>query len=406
MNDTVPAVRRDLEFLPVQHEGRQLIVIRDHLGLVKEGRAVELPLYQFMTLLDGTTSVRDIQMTLMRQRGGMLVGTDEVVGILTHLDESFLLDSDGYRRARDQIVNRFTAEKVRPCSHCGNAYPDNPKELGNMLDDILNNQPPIPAPDGKVTALVAPHIDLKVGKKVYASAGQMLRYTTPSRVVILGVGHQMGGHLFSLTEKDFETPFGIIENEKSLVGPLRDAGGDMVAANDFAHRSEHSIEFQVIFLQHVLKGSDFTILPILCGFTPTHLTEYSRKAYLEKTGPFLEEMKKILTEAGHETLLLAGVDFSHIGPKFGHDSPADALKGRSEAHDKNLLQHLSAMNPDHFWEESASVEDQYNVCGFSALACLLEILPPGKGRILDYQIWHEAATRSAVSFAAMVFTSS
>jgi len=62
-----------------QHEGKQFVLIRDSLGLVPEGKAVGLPLYQIMTLLDGNTTIRDVQMELMRQRGGVLVGTDEIM---------------------------------------------------------------------------------------------------------------------------------------------------------------------------------------------------------------------------------------------------------------------------------------------------------------------------------------
>jgi len=31
-------------------------------------------------------------------------------------------------------------------------------------------------------------------------------------------------------------------------------------------------------------------------------------------------------------------------------------------------------------------------------------LPPSKGQILGYEVWHEQPTRSAVSFAAVGFT--
>jgi AmmeMemoRadiSam system protein B len=125
---------------------------------------------------------------------------------------------------------------------------------------------------------------------------------------------------------------------------------------------------------------------------------------LEKTAAFLDHLRQILQDPEHKTLLVAGIDFSHVGPKFGHEMPAAYLEGQSEAHDKKLLQHLSALDPDLFWEESRKVKDQFNVCGFSALACLLEILPPCKGRILDYERWYEEPTRSAVSYAAVVFT--
>jgi len=69
-----------------------------------------------------------------------------------------------------------------------------------------------------------------------------------------------------------------------------------------------------------------------------------------------------------------------------------------------LLDSLTVPDADSFWKESGRVKDQYNVCGFAVLACLLEILPPCKGYLLDYEMWHEEATRSAVSYAAVAFT--
>ena len=405
MNETVPVVRRDLQFIPVQQGGHQLIFIQDHLGLAQEGRPISLPLYRVMALLDGTSTISDLQMELMRQKGGTLVGKDEVKDLLVRLDESFLLDSERFKKARDQIVANFALKKIRPCSHCGRAYPDNPTELKRMLDEILASQPPVPEPEGKIVALIAPHIDLSVGYQVYASAYQMLNYMAPSRIVLLGVGHNMVEDFFCLTEKDFETPQGIVKNEPSAIRRLRDTGGEIISASDFAHRSEHSIEFQTIFLHHLLAGRDFTIIPILCGFCQSNLNEYSRSAYLEKAGPFLQELKQMIMEPDKETLIVAGVDFSHTGPKFGHEIPARSLERRSTAHDQNLLKHLSQLDSELFWEESRSVRDQYNVCGFSALACLLEVLPRCQGDILNYQIWHDEATRSAVSFSSVVFTS-
>ena len=106
MNDTLPPLRRDLEFFPIQHGGQQLILIRDHLGLVQEGKAVPVPIYQIMAQLDGTSTIRDLQMDLMRQQGGVIVGTDEVRNLLSSLDESFFLDSEMFRMARDRIARR------------------------------------------------------------------------------------------------------------------------------------------------------------------------------------------------------------------------------------------------------------------------------------------------------------
>jgi len=399
-----PRIRRDLEFFPIRQGNSQFVLVRDPLGLVEEGKAVPWPLYEFMTLLDGTHTVRDIQMALIRQKGGVLVGADEVEALLNHLDESFILDTEEYEHARENMVAQFASKTARPCSHSGRSYPDKPADLKSRLDDILKTPTPAPKPEARVIALVAPHIDLSVGSRVYASAYQWLRHTSPSRVVVLGVGHQMMGDLFCLTEKDFETPLGVVKNDRKGVKELWDAGREIVSENDFAHRAEHSVEFQTIFLQHLLPGNSFTMIPILCGPLIPSLSGYRRSAYMEKAGPFLKVLSGLLSHGDNDTLVVAGVDFSHIGPKFGHNMPATHLQNQSEMHDKNLLRAFSNMQTDVFWEESVRVKDQFNVCGFSAMACLMEVLPPSKGQILDYEIWHEQPTRSAVSFAAVGFT--
>jgi AmmeMemoRadiSam system protein B len=403
MNDILPSIRRDLEFIPFEYQGRHLILVRDHLGLVPEGKAIDFDLYRLMTLLQGATTIRDIQTTLMRERGGVLVGSDEVKGFLAHLDDSYLLDSDRFKKARDRIVREFAACEVRPCSHSGKAYPGNPLELRSKLDEIMSLPCSSPRPEGKAVALVSPHIDLTVGAKGYASAYRCLEKSSPARVVVLGVGHQGFDGLFSLSEKEFSTPLGKVKAEKASVEKLKAAGKDVIAADDFAHKAEHSIEFQVIFLQHVLDARPFRMIPILCGSLPTSLPEYKRAAYLDKAGPFLEAMREVVRDPDEETLVVAGVDFSHIGPKFGHDTPARHLESRSRAHDERLLHCVALRDADGFWDESIRVRDEYNVCGFAALACLLEVLPPGRGELLHYEIWHEEATRSAVSFAAVFF---
>jgi AmmeMemoRadiSam system protein B len=402
--DKNPRVRTDLELLPIQQGNKQFILIRDHLGLVEEGKAVPLQLYELITLLDGTNTVRDLQMVLMRQRGGVLVGIDEVEALLAHLDESFLLDTERYQRAKNNIVAQFTERSARPCSHCGRSYPAQPTDLVNKLDDILRIQSPFPKPAGKPVALVAPHIDLSVGSRVYASAYQWLKHASPSRVVVLGVGHQIRDALFCLTKKDFETPLGVIETDRDSVEKLWGAGREVISPNDFAHKAEHSVEFQVIFLQHLFQEKSFRIIPILCGPLMTCLSAYNRAAYRQTAKTFLTMLAEILRDGTQETLVIAGVDFSHIGLKFGHDKPATYLQGQTERHDQELLKALSERKTDAFWEESIRARDQFNVCGFSAMACLSEVLPLAKGQVLGYEIWHEQPTRSAVSFAAVGFT--
>lgn len=404
MDGESPRARKDLDFFPAQTADRTLIMINDRLGLVEEGRAIGPELYKVIALLDGNHSLRDIQIELMRQQGGQLVSMEEIETLLNQLDTSYLLDSPRYREAKREIISRFTAQQVRYCSHAGLSYPEQEDELRRRLESILTIQDVPELPRGKITALVAPHIDLEAGKRVYSSAYQAIRGVKVERVILLGVGHSMTDTMFSLTAKTFETPLGRVEVDQKSVKELMKAGTDILSIDDFAHKDEHSIEFQLIFLQQILRDSAFTIVPVLCGSLMGSMPAYNRKTYQSKAGDFLG----ILAGAAKDenTILVAGVDFSHIGPKFGHDMPASHMIGESEKHDRQLLDFLCTGNADGFWDESEKLQDRYNVCGFSALACLLETIPPSQGTLLAYETYREEPTKSAVSFAAAIFISS
>jgi AmmeMemoRadiSam system protein B len=402
-----PTFRRDLELMPIQHQGQQMILVRDPLGLVPEGQALPVPLYQVAALLDGGRTVRDLQMEFTRQMGGALVSMNDIEKVLDHLDHSFLLESQAFQEAREGMIKAFVSQTVRSCSHCGKAYPRDPDELGNWLDGFIEKgaqqKDPLNA-SNRIVALVAPHIDIRVGGRAYGRAYACLRGRAPKRVIILGVGHQMMDGLFCLTDKDFEMPGGVVKNDRDLTHRLMAEGAGVMAADDFVHRSEHSVEFQVLFLQHLIGAESFAIIPVLCGSMMLGLEAYSRKAYLEKTQGILDMLRSIVSDESSDTLVVAGVDFSHIGLKFGHQTPAGNLEQASRAHDRHLLDSLVSQDPDQFWAESVRIQDQYHVCGFPALACLLEILPRCRGDILDYDMWQEEATRSAVGFAAAAFS--
>ena len=53
---------------------------------------------------------------------------------------------------------------------------------------------------------------------------------------------------------------------------------------------------------------------------------------------------------------------------------------------------------------SRNIGQRFFGLGGIALWTLLAAMPGAKGKVLDYTVWHEEATRSAVSFAAVSFT--
>jgi len=403
MTQACPAFRADLEFVPLIQDFDRIVYVRDPLGLFPADKALPVGLFKILILLDGARNVSEVRDEISKHLHGSPLPLEAVSRVIGEFDEAYLLDTPRYRQAKKPVIEAYAALGVREAALAGQAYPENPGELAALVQAILDFQAaPDPAETKTPLAVIAPHIDLGAGRTLYGRAYNQLRAARPKTVVILGVGHKLDRGLFCFTQKDFATPYGTVKNNQALSAALAEAAGQAAAENDFAHKLEHSIEFQLLFLQHLLPRDSFDIVPILCGSPRLSLAAYSRQAFLDAAGPFLKTLRAAVRPDG-ETLLLAGVDLCHIGPKFGHMEEAEKMQRDALLHDAALLTALVGQDPEAFWSESRKVEDRYNVCGFSALAGLLEVLPPCAGSVLGHEISRDEVSASAVSFAAAVF---
>jgi MEMO1 family protein len=404
-DEPVPPVRYDLEIIPTSHRGEKAVLVGDYLGLIRDPVILQGDALQIIGLIDGVRTVSAIQLELVRLRNGVLVGAEAIARLIRELDSAYLLQSGRYFSERERILADYLKLEIRSASHAGISYPAGKEELRLYLDSILSSagqREPDEAWDG-LCGLVVPHIDPEVGKKVYSAAYRAIRAARPRRIWLLGTGHSLDDAYFGLTEKDFETPLGLVKTDRNSVRSLQKAGGKAVAPYDIAHRREHSLEFQLLFLQHLL-GSSFSIVPILCGSFARDLGRVSRPSEIPDVARFLEALRALREEDSADELFVAAVDFSHIGPKFGHRERASSLLLDARKHDQALIASLAAADNRAFWAENRRAGDRYNVCGFSTLASLLEILPEVEGRLLGYEFWKDEAAQSAVSYAAVILT--
>lgn len=397
--EDLPRARTDLQLMPAQLEGRQVVVVKDPIGLIEEMLALDLGTFQLLVLFDGEHTVGDLQRFMMSEHGHQLVTSDQVEQVVQELDELLLLQTPRYQRRKREAREAYASLERRAPAFAGTSgsYPDDPAALRRYLDRILGEGPVHTT--GEVRAVVAPHIDLELGREAYGAAYRSLRGLRPERLVVLGTGHTLDDGLFSLTDKTYETPLGGFPTDREAVAALREAGREVVAPDDFAHRQEHSIEYQVLLLRHVLEG-DPPLVPVLVGSFDPYLATTRRPIDLLAGAGFLEALSALLEQ--RTTLVIAGVDLCHVGRKFGDQESAEALEPEVRAHDERLLEAVCNGSVIDLWSEIRRAEDRYQVCGYPALACLLEILPrPVKGQVLDYRIAFEEPTGSAVSFAAV-----
>lgn len=395
-----------MEIFPTSYQGQKALVVRDALGLIKSPVLLQGQILEFIGLIDGIRTPRDIQLELIRQQDGVFMGVEAVQSLLSKLDSLFLLDSDHYRDKKNEIFADYHQQPIRPAVLAGQVYPNSVEALQKYLDSFFPEMPEeSPEKSSRVvSALIAPHIDLRVGQKIYTQAYAAVKEKIPKTILLLGTGHALHQSYFSLTEKDFETPFGVVKTDKAFVRKLKEADGTVVAPHDFDHRNEHSIEFQLIFLQY-LFGSNFTLVPVLCGSMNSAMATFSRASEIPGVNGLLSELRTFVEERESGALIVAGVDFSHIGPKFGHSYQASSLLQEARDFDTRLIDAICRGDVLEFWAEVKKIDNRYNVCGFSSIACLLEILPGVAGHCLGYEFWEEEETQSAVSYAAITLSS-
>lgn len=390
----LPKPRKDINYIPINYHNKVYVYIQDKLGLVSENLMIRGNIYNFLVHLDRSESLEELQEALIRENGGIIIPKDEILKIIHELDKMYLLDSENYREKKEKIVEEFVSKKVREYVFADKSYPADPNRLQKFIDECVKPKIRVTHP---IKAIFAPHIEISLAKDIYGETYGSLLGLSYDRVVVLGIGHGLGDGLFSITDKDFDTPLGLIKNDKDAFFKLKNSSSSVLSNTDFDHKLEHSIEFQLIFLKYLL--GEFSIIPILCGSLLYFLKKYSRKEFLDVAKDFVYTLQDIIDEKDKKTLVVAGVDFSHIGPKFGHEEDVYTIKPYAIEHDKRLIDAIIKKDIDGFWNESIRVMDKYNVCGFSALALLMEVVSYEYGEVVGYRMNIEEQTRSGVSFA-------
>jgi len=407
-NSEYPKLRY-VDAFPVQTEHGQMIGLRDPVGLATDTILLSHDVYYLLQFFDGSHSQLDIRNEYYRAFGNFLY-EEQLSEILHNLDTKLFLDNDNFVQKQKAIEQAFLNSPVREASHAGQSYESDPKKLRTQLDQFFKN----PQGAGHVTiksngqaakGLIAPHIDIRAGGPCYTHAYKALAESEDvDCFVILGTGHSGLENLYSILAKDFETPFGRAKCDLEFIEALNlnyDAGPNQV----LAHKNEHTIEFQLIFLQHLFrKKRKFTFVPILCSFS-YHLLNGSAFPREKKiVDNFSRALKKTIDEFGKKVCVIASVDFSHVGPRYGDQGPADeAFLNLVEQADKELLAKIESLDLKGFRRSVEKNQDRYRVCGFSPIHTLLKTIDAEGGALLNYSNTQVDEHNSTVTFAAMVF---
>ncbi|DBA99827.1 hypothetical protein WJX77_001024 [Trebouxia sp. C0004] len=248
-------------------------------------------------------------------------------------------------------------------------------------------------------AIISPHAGLRYCGHVMAHAYKHIDPQRVSRVFVVGPSHHIYTRQCLLSVANaYSAPQGQVEIDQDIYSHLLRTGHfeRMRLETDEA---EHSLELQMPFIMHIMRGQPFKLVPIMVGaISPDREALYGRLL-----GPFLDDP---------QNLFIVSSDFCHWGQRFGftyHDIPKHGSISKSiQWLDQLAMDVIEQGRPEAF---TAYLEQYGNtICGRHPIGVLLNMLQHTQvGHVIRFQKYDQSAQcqsirESSVSYAAAVMT--
>jgi AmmeMemoRadiSam system protein B len=407
----LPRLRTDLDFLPSAVPEKPGLVLRDPYQYSDATLIVPPGLVACLEFFDGAHSSLDLREYLVRATGELEIAQIEQ-HLLDTLSAAGFLEDEAFLRRKNDAERAFADAPVREPSHAGSGYPDEKSELIRTLDEYMGSgwrelqlAASASAVAQKLVAIAAPHVSPFGGVDAYRAAYSALSPSDADRTfVILGTSHYGAPDRLGLTRKPFLTPFGETIPDLPLIDEILTKSGDAAAMEDYCHSIEHSIEFQVVFLQH-LYGPNIRIVPILCGSYANSIYRGGAPESNDHVNRMLGTLGEIASREGDRLLWVLGIDMAHQGRRYGDSFSAVADRGEMEEvarRDRARMDRMESGDARGFWEMVQERHDDLKWCGSAPIYTFLKAVPQARGRLLHYQQWN-IDDQSVVSFAGMRF---
>lgn len=420
MRRVLPNLRPGIDLTSSPLAERPGLLLSDQFRYTEQVLIIPPFLIPGLRYFDGQSTDLDLQAGLSRQ-AGEIIPLEVVKGLITALETGGFLDDETYRGLREARHRRFSAASVRPAAHAGGGYPKERESLETELRGYLG-EPPVESGGPLPLAIAAPHASPWAGWRSYGAAyrplagwGDQLNPLVGKTVVILGTSHYGQPERYGMTRKIFETPLGQLTPDLELIDWLAGRAKRSVIMEDYCHAIEHSIEFQSIFLQQVAGGGAvagrqtaeeaFRILPILCGPFADSLLTGRAPEQNDEVDRFIASLEELQERYGSRLVWVLGVDFAHIGRRYGDRHVARADEGMMlEVQEQDLarLGHLCRGEAEEFLEAVVRDEDPLKWCGYSPLYTFMKAVPEARGELRQYEHW-QIDEESVVTYGAIEF---
>lgn len=401
---------RQIEAFPVEASGQHAICLRDPLNYADNHLLVPPNVFFIISHFDGKHSILDIQ-AKYTQRYGDVLFSDYVQKIIQELDKNLFLDNNRSRDFIQKIRDNFRNSSVRKAVHAGIAYEGDKERLREQIENFFVSEdgpgrPSCENNTGSLKAIMAPHIDIRSGGPCFAWAYKDVAESSNAELfIIFGIAHSGARNLFALTNKVFETPFGAVETDEDFLESLLEKLKFNYFEDEFAHKNEHTIEFQLVFLQYLYHNKKkFKIIPILCSSFVEAARDGKNPLKIPQFKDFVSSLKETIETSRKKTCVIASVDLAHVGYRFGDMEVQDeAYLKRLEYEDINMLRYVEGLDAEGFYNSIQKENDKRRICGYPAIYTMLNVIKASEGRLLKYSQSADKNTNSTVTFASMSF---
>lgn len=405
--------------IPDERHGRALM-LRDTEGIAPSAVVVPAEWSAVLARFDGRRSVEEIAQGAS-QATGKRVGAAQVARLADELEQAWMLDSPRFHARRRDVVRSFGASKVRAAAHAGGAYHGDRLKLADYIErqclsaarrQAAAQRGAAPRrPSARMVGLCAPHMDLWRAAVGYGHAYTALEealkrpdFEDVDTFVLLGTSHAAMRRPYAVCEKTFETPLGALKPDHEMIAEIAAASLFDVHEDQYLHKNEHSIEFQAVFLRHLLGDRDASIVPILCGLSECQARRRDPSED-DVAESFLSALRRAVEKRGNRVVVIAGADLAHVGPRFGDPAPLDAQRRMAlRQRDHASIAHATSVDAKGFFADVAADLDTRRVCGLGPIYTLLRALPPSsRGELLSYEQCVDPEEGSIVSHTSLGF---
>ena len=268
---------------------------------------------------------------------------------------------------------------LRSPAVAGQFYPGTEDSLVKTLTGLI---PDIQDVEKKnALAVISPHAGYIYSGRV---AGETIgRVKVPENVIILGPNHTGHGVPVALMDQgSWDMPMGEVPINKDLAQEIAKSTS-LIQVDEVAHRSEHSLEVQVPFLQHMQKY--LTIAPLV-------IAHISYKACVMVGNGLAEAIKKY----DKPVLIVASTDMTHYESRESASSK-----------DSMALERIRALDPEGLY--NTVVGNRISMCGIMpTTVALVAALALGakKAELVRYTDSGEASgdISKVVGYAGLIVT--